>query len=1536
MTTPVLPARYTARRSLGEGGMGEVHLVHDQERDLEMALKCLHAHQGAGDATYLFRQEFGAMMSLRHPNLVAGYDYGVLADDRPYFTMEAVMGPELAPTRQDEAAIRAWLPGLLAGLDYLHGRGFVHGDLKPENIRFTADGTPKLMDLGLLTPMGRRAGAIRGSVWYMAPEVIQQGPLDARADLYALGAILFQVLTGRPPFTHEDTLVLLRQHLEAPVPPLRDLAPNVSPELAELVLRLLAKRPAQRPTSAGAVLAELGLPVSGASCLSLLGAPIIGREGAQARLAEWLAADTPRMVLSGPVGVGKSRLLEAVRAEAMLAGQRVVRLQGAGPDAPPYQALQPLIRSWLAVSSPTRDRLAPILVKLMPELDVPPAPAIDSVQERARLHGALAELAREQLPSALWIVDDGDRLDPASRELLDALRRQGDSVSWRWLEACDALPEAAGEPFASLPLGPLTEAAVLDLARALLGQDSLPTPVVIRLPQLSGGIPATVEGILTHWLQAGALFREGAGWVASAEEAFALPADLSLVLDQRLASLSETARQLASLAAVLGARGSLPLLAAVAALDELAWFNALAALEAADCLILEAQEYRFARPLQALTLAHGVPEAQRREWAGAAAAWLQARWPQAPEDPAVPLESLLALARFGLAGASPLSALPWVRAVADRLIALFALEVASELLLLALAVPELPAEQALPLQLQLAEVRRHQGRSDDALSLLEGQGLLVQAAERGLGGLARVTTSYGVLLMTKARYADALVAFERAAELAQGEADLEEQVRAGRFAGRTCYFMGQNAAALSHLERAVNTARGGGLEGPLASALGVYGYVLAASEGARLSEGLALLTEAADLHRAQSNAVALAEMLSTRGSLLLTASRFGEARATFTEVLPLAGRLGIPVTVMTAQLNLAAVALECGELVEARRQAEAVLQLAGSLGRRFYLAHALGIRGLVGVLQGDLASGWASLEESLGLALEMGNKVLEAAVRVRRLEALLVLGRASEAQTELAAARRLVQESHSHEHDAKLALGACLIDLLEDLRRAGPSREAGSALLAIGTLGSRPDTQARLAAHVEQARGLGAVPLAHAQRWQGALALYAGDAPAALPALASARGLAEQEGLVLLGAELDGLLAWARAANAADEGLLGPLQAALVVARSQGASVQLHWLEAALAELQGEPRARREAARAVRALAEGLSGEHQAAWQLWPERSRVLATRPVPPSAADARLAEVLELASTLDPLAGHDNVVQAALRMLVDFTGAERAFLLRYDDAEVSHRAFYGMTPQESEAFSVTLADQVYWSGEAVYIEDVQADARLGQQLSIQALGVRTVFGLPLRWGGEVIGVIMADSREVQADFTSRDLPLGLALADQVARALHLARELERADTAVLEGDRLFALALATAGARDLETFLRPVAAEALALTGADRCFLVTGETLVPRAAFDAQGQWLPAGTHELSTTVCRWVLEHGESLYLPDASSDEGFQHQKSVMALALRMVFAVPVSHDGERLGVLYLHSGRVGREDPALLRQLARLGELVGAFLARSEA
>jgi eukaryotic-like serine/threonine-protein kinase len=264
---PQVPG-YEVESVLGRGGMGVVYRARHQKLNRTVALKMLLAGAYAGPAERVrFQREAEAVAGLRHANIVQVYDVGDL-DGRPFFTMEIVEGGSLAekltgapqPAREAAALVAA----LAEAVGAAHQGGILHRDLKPANILLTADGTPKVSDFGLARRLesGERltqSGAVLGTPSYMAPEQArgQTQALGPAVDVYALGAILYELLTGRPPFRGEtaaDTVVQVLS--QEPVPPAR-LNPRVPRDLETICLKCLHKEPPRRYSSAAAMAEDL-------------------------------------------------------------------------------------------------------------------------------------------------------------------------------------------------------------------------------------------------------------------------------------------------------------------------------------------------------------------------------------------------------------------------------------------------------------------------------------------------------------------------------------------------------------------------------------------------------------------------------------------------------------------------------------------------------------------------------------------------------------------------------------------------------------------------------------------------------------------------------------------------------------------------------------------------------------------------------------------------------------------------------------------------------------------------------------------------------------------------------------------------------------------------------------------------------------------------------------------------------------------------------------------------------------------------------
>jgi eukaryotic-like serine/threonine-protein kinase len=247
--------------------MAMVYLARDQELDREVAVKVLAEHL-ATDAEFRerFLREARVAGRLSHPNIVKVYDGGEV-DGRPFIVMEYVEGVTLA----DELARRKRFPAAevvelavqaCAGLEHAHGSGLVHRDVKPQNLLLEPDGRLKIADFGIARAVEgstqlTAVGTVLGTAVYLAPEQAAGEQVTAAADIYSLGAVLYELIAGRPPFAFQSIPELILKQRAGRITSLQELAPDVPARLDEAILRCLAAEPAARPSSAAALAQEL-------------------------------------------------------------------------------------------------------------------------------------------------------------------------------------------------------------------------------------------------------------------------------------------------------------------------------------------------------------------------------------------------------------------------------------------------------------------------------------------------------------------------------------------------------------------------------------------------------------------------------------------------------------------------------------------------------------------------------------------------------------------------------------------------------------------------------------------------------------------------------------------------------------------------------------------------------------------------------------------------------------------------------------------------------------------------------------------------------------------------------------------------------------------------------------------------------------------------------------------------------------------------------------------------------------------------------
>ncbi len=272
--------RYELGEPLGRGGMAEVRLAVDQRLGRSVAVKQLRTDL-ATDPTFQarFRREAQSAAGLNHPTIVAVYDTGEEIDPLsgvsiPYIVMELVEGQTLRDVLREGRKIlpeRAFelTQGILDALSYSHKAGIVHRDIKPANVMLTPNGGVKVMDFGIARAVAdtsatmTQTAAVIGTAQYLSPEQARGETVDARSDLYSAGCVLYELLLGRPPFIGDSPVSVAYQHVrEAPTPP-SQLDPEITPEIDAVVLKALAKDPADRYQSATEMKADITRLLSG-------------------------------------------------------------------------------------------------------------------------------------------------------------------------------------------------------------------------------------------------------------------------------------------------------------------------------------------------------------------------------------------------------------------------------------------------------------------------------------------------------------------------------------------------------------------------------------------------------------------------------------------------------------------------------------------------------------------------------------------------------------------------------------------------------------------------------------------------------------------------------------------------------------------------------------------------------------------------------------------------------------------------------------------------------------------------------------------------------------------------------------------------------------------------------------------------------------------------------------------------------------------------------------------------------------------------
>jgi eukaryotic-like serine/threonine-protein kinase len=750
---PARLGRFLIRGRLGRGGMGVVYEAVDPDSGERVAIKTLQAL--GPERLYRFKREFRALAGIQHANVVVLHELAS-EDDYLFFTMELVRGVDFVhamcgPPRLDGShapctdykRLRDAMRQLAAGVHAIHGAGILHRDIKPSNVLVTAGNRVVLLDFGLVREHGVQDqvgvtahGVMLGTPLYMAPEQTGSAEVGPAADWYAVGGLLYQALTGRPPYRGLGVLGMLAAKQEAPPEPPSARGLAVPIELEQLCLALLQPDPATRPVGADVVRAFGASSVDEPRVDDAAGR-FLGRAAELALLDEALAATAEGgpgvVVVEGASGIGKTALVQRFARDAERAGATVLSGKCSERESIPYKALDSVM-DLLAVRLGADDHPFAVqellprdvhsVARLFPVLNGVSAIAIapgrretgaDPVELRRRGFAALAELFARIADRRRLVVhiDDFQWSDVDSASLLSAVLRHPDPPALLLVLGVREGADAAGSPLRSLldeladhpragavrrlALGPLPVADAEALAAELLGVKAGERGLAEGIVRESEGSPFFVGELVRY---AKLARPEGADAGESSVK-------LGNVIRHRVRRLPAAARHVLSVCAVAG--GRLPQRIALQ----------LAAEHAADASTIQRlRTEHLARthgpdPDDTLEIDHD------RIRVGVLAELGD------DELPRMHLAIARALAKAGLADEHALShhfraageaqlACVHTLAAAEQAAGALAFDRAAELYRAALALGVLPTDESASVQARLAEALADAGRSYDA------------------------------------------------------------------------------------------------------------------------------------------------------------------------------------------------------------------------------------------------------------------------------------------------------------------------------------------------------------------------------------------------------------------------------------------------------------------------------------------------------------------------------------------------------------------------------------------------------------------------------------------------------------------------------------------------------------------------------------------------------------------------------------------------------------------------------------------------------
>jgi serine/threonine protein kinase/tetratricopeptide (TPR) repeat protein len=641
--------RYQVKKFLGEGGKKKVYLAHDTVLDRDVAFYLIKTDKLDEAARTRIKREAQAMGKLGdHPNIMSIFDFGD-HEGQPYMVAPLMPGDvekliEKVPDHKMPLdKVLEIAKSVCKGLEFAHAKGIIHRDIKPGNVLISADGTAKVGDFGLAVAVDlsrlTQEGMMVGTVSYMPPEQAMGGKVTSKADLYSLGAMLYEMVTGRPPFVGDDSVAIIGQHINTlPISPSWHRA-DLPPAFESLIMLLLEKDPEKRPASAKDVLHALESIEKGDIKESIIDQKLpsenplyrrifVGRENEikqlQSAFDGAISGQGSLIMVVGEPGIGKTALCEQLSTYVTLRGGKTLwgHCYEEGSLSLPYLAFVEAMRSYVMdrdiddlkkeLGSGATD-VARIVSEIREKLHVEPREGENPEEDRYRLMQAVTAFLTNAaaVKPMLVILEDLHDADKGTLEMLEYVSRNLQNTrlmivgTYRDVEVDRNHPLSAAlaelrrvSTFSRILLRGLN---VDEVRRMLAGitHEEIPMGLADVVHRQTEGNPLFVQEVIRYLAEEGLITQEE-GHLRPTKGTpleMNIPEGLRDVIGKRLTLLSKECNQLLSVAAVIGREFSLDTLRMVTDIDEEAFINALR--EARQTAVLEERkqvglvQYRF-------------------------------------------------------------------------------------------------------------------------------------------------------------------------------------------------------------------------------------------------------------------------------------------------------------------------------------------------------------------------------------------------------------------------------------------------------------------------------------------------------------------------------------------------------------------------------------------------------------------------------------------------------------------------------------------------------------------------------------------------------------------------------------------------------------------------------------------------------------------------------------------------------------------------------------------------------------------------------